>query len=321
MKRLKKLLYTTFFGATFALAILFPQKASAAATCYLFYAGQDRYEAISCSDNTYGSQITAAANAYFPGDNGLKDGQCYLLVVGTIAIEKAASGSSKCNQWAEKSTQNTNGSPPRCQVFKGSLEEYDGGEFPSSQFEDLTANRTCSSTQVASIRENFGEPQNDMCYVFFPNDDTRDDPIRRINCTVLFSYILNANANHLEATTNAQQVASGGTWSFGETESSGHFCGGDDSTTETRINIGCKGKGNAIVDMTFAIIRFLSIGVGIVMVGSLVVAGIQYTASRGDPNNTAAAINRIQNTLIAFIFYLFTYAILNYLIPAGLFGL
>lgn len=84
------------------------------------------------------------------------------------------------------------------------------------------------------------------------------------------------------------------------------------------IDIGCEGKGNPILDALFAIIRFLSMGVGIVVVGSIVLAGIQYTTSRGDPQATAKAIERITNSLIALTLFIFSYALLNWLIPAGL---
>lgn len=94
---------------------------------------------------------------------------------------------------------------------------------------------------------------------------------------------------------------------------------GATNAVKTTIDIGCKGKGNPIADMIFAIIRILSDGVGLVVVGSLVVAGIQYSASRGDPKATANAITRIRTTVGALFLYIFAYAILNYLIPAGFF--
>jgi hypothetical protein len=70
--------------------------------------------------------------------------------------------------------------------------------------------------------------------------------------------------------------------------------------------------------MLFAIIRILSIGVGVVVIGSVIFAGIQYVTSAGDPQNTAKAIERIRNTVIALVLYIFAYALLNWLIPAGL---
>jgi hypothetical protein len=85
------------------------------------------------------------------------------------------------------------------------------------------------------------------------------------------------------------------------------------------IDLGCQARGNPILDMTFGIVRFLSDGVGLVIVGSLIVGGIQYTTSRGDPQATAKAMGRIQSTIIALLIFIFSYAILNYIIPSGFF--
>jgi len=94
-------------------------------------------------------------------------------------------------------------------------------------------------------------------------------------------------------------------------------CGKKSLEVSTAIDIGCKGRGNPIADASFAIIRFLSYGVGLVVVGSIIVGGIQYSSSRGDPQATARAIERIRSTLIALIIFIFAFPILNYLIPAG----
>lgn len=108
-------------------------------------------------------------------------------------------------------------------------------------------------------------------------------------------------------------------------QATGNKCGGVDSqgkdlSVETRINIGCKGQGNPILDATFAILRFMTLGAGLVMVGSIVVAGIQYTTSRGDPQATAKAIGRITSTLGALALLIFAYALLNWLVPGGAFN-
>jgi hypothetical protein len=95
----------------------------------------------------------------------------------------------------------------------------------------------------------------------------------------------------------------------------GSVCGAGANATKLSINIGCKGEGNPIADAAFAIIRLLSDGVGLVIIASIIVAGIQYSASRGDPQSTAKAIKRIQSTLMALLIFIFGYAILNYIIP------
>ena len=71
------------------------------------------------------------------------------------------------------------------------------------------------------------------------------------------------------------------------------------------------------MDMLFAFIRFLSYGVGLVIVASLTYAGIQYIGSRGDPSANAQAVKRIQANVSALLLFVFAYAILNYIIPGA----
>src|SRR3989344_2755549 len=92
----------------------------------------------------------------------------------------------------------------------------------------------------------------------------------------------------------------------------------DQPPIKVAIGLGCRNKGNPIMDATFGIIRFLSYGVGLVIIASTVVAGIQYSASRGDPNATAKAIARVRNNIIALIVFVFAFAIINWLVPAGI---
>lgn len=98
-----------------------------------------------------------------------------------------------------------------------------------------------------------------------------------------------------------------------------HYCGDPNKDfVNTSIDLGCKGKGNPILDLAFAAIRFLSYGVGLVIVGSLTYAGIQYTGSRGDPNANAQAVKRIQANVTALLLFVFAYAIVNYIVPGQL---
>ena len=90
---------------------------------------------------------------------------------------------------------------------------------------------------------------------------------------------------------------------------------GTSSQVVTSIDFGCKSKGNGILDLLFAIIRFLSDGVGIIIVLSIIIAGIQYIVSSGEPQAVSKAIARIRSSIIALVVYIFAYAILNYLIP------
>jgi len=140
-----------------------------------------------------------------------------------------------------------------------------------------------------------------------------------LTCTLLMSVVAPAR------TFAVQAIAGNGVGSSPDTSTyslgpvtAPHQCGSSldgQKPINTSIDFGCVGRGNALMDLTFAIIRFLSDGVGLIIIGSLVWAGIQYSGSRGDPQSTASAVNRIQSTFFALLLFIFAYAILNYIIP------
>lgn len=66
------------------------------------------------------------------------------------------------------------------------------------------------------------------------------------------------------------------------------------------------------------IVNLLSALVGIVVVGSIIFGGIQYSASAGDPGKAAAAKQRIINSLGALAAFVFLFAFLQWIIPGGL---
>jgi hypothetical protein len=67
-------------------------------------------------------------------------------------------------------------------------------------------------------------------------------------------------------------------------------------------------------------IELFSLIFGLVAVISLILGGIQYSTSEGDPQKAAAAKKRIFNTVLAVVAYLFLYAFLQFLVPGGLFN-
>lgn len=66
------------------------------------------------------------------------------------------------------------------------------------------------------------------------------------------------------------------------------------------------------------LINFMSAAVGVILVVSLIIAGIQYMTSSGDPSGIKAARDRIVAVVWSFLIYIFAFAILQYLIPGGL---
>lgn len=138
---------------------------------------------------------------------------------------------------------------------------------------------------------------NANCYTYTPPAQTNEG--------------VSGNWAQVECNNLATAIPAGGT---------NYSCGGASDRVYTSIDLGCTHKGNPITDLVFAIIRLLSDGVGIIVIASVIVGGIQYTTSGGDPNATAKAMGRIKSALTALLIFIFAYAILNYVVPGTFFG-
>lgn len=73
-----------------------------------------------------------------------------------------------------------------------------------------------------------------------------------------------------------------------------------------------------IVKIIIDIINALSAIVGVVIVAVIVVSGIKYSASADDPKAVSDAKNHIKNALLAFVFFIFLYAFLQWVVPGGI---
>ena len=93
-------------------------------------------------------------------------------------------------------------------------------------------------------------------------------------------------------------------------------CGG----VKTSIDFGCKNSGNPVMDLLLAVIRFLTVGVGLVLILMTVISGIQYTVAQGDAAATKAVKLRLLGIGVALAIYLLGMAILNYVVPGGILG-
>lgn len=63
--------------------------------------------------------------------------------------------------------------------------------------------------------------------------------------------------------------------------------------------------------------QILSAAVGIIVTIMIVWGGIKYSMSKDNPQETAAAKGIIRNAIIALVFYFFTLAFLNSVVPGG----
>jgi hypothetical protein len=79
-------------------------------------------------------------------------------------------------------------------------------------------------------------------------------------------------------------------------------------------------KNNRIVQDLNDIVKVLSGLVGIAVVGTIIVGGMQYTAAGDKPEALQKAKQRITNGLIALGVFLLTFAFLQWLVPGGIFN-
>ena len=65
-------------------------------------------------------------------------------------------------------------------------------------------------------------------------------------------------------------------------------------------------------------IKILSAMVGILVTIALILGGIEYSTSAGDPQKAAKAKGRITKAVLALVAYIFLYAFLQFIIPGGI---
>ena len=93
----------------------------------------------------------------------------------------------------------------------------------------------------------------------------------------------------------------------------------NDAEESAKLNLGDGSKGGCIYKYVNMFINFLTAGVGIIIVIMVIIGGYGYLTSSGDPQKAAAARGRIANALIALMASILMYAVLQWLIPGGIF--
>ena len=76
---------------------------------------------------------------------------------------------------------------------------------------------------------------------------------------------------------------------------------------------------NFITTYINPLVTFLTVVLGVVAALSIVLAGIQYASAGDDPGKVQKAKDRIFETILGILAYLFLFGFLNYLVPGGIF--
>lgn len=89
---------------------------------------------------------------------------------------------------------------------------------------------------------------------------------------------------------------------------------------KTSFDYGCSGKNSGAQQILLAVVNFLAIGVGIAVVGGIIFGAIRYITSNGNAAQAQQGVSIIVNAVIGLLLFMFMYAIINFLVPGGLFN-
>lgn len=76
---------------------------------------------------------------------------------------------------------------------------------------------------------------------------------------------------------------------------------------------------NPILIMVFDFLKFFSALVGLAVTGGVIYGGILYSTAQGNPGQTQKAITVITNSIAGLLLYILMFAIINFMVPGGLF--
>jgi hypothetical protein len=105
-------------------------------------------------------------------------------------------------------------------------------------------------------------------------------------------------------------------------------CGTGEGGVQTSFDFGCPGDTDAksneldknpIYIVLLYLVNTLSAGIGVVIAGSIIWQSVQYASANGQPDKAKNARNGIVNAVIGLILFLTMFAILNFIIPGGIF--
>jgi hypothetical protein len=94
----------------------------------------------------------------------------------------------------------------------------------------------------------------------------------------------------------------------------------DNAVTCTGSSSSQNGQCDLIAKYVNPFIDILSVIFGLVAVISFILGGINFASSEGDPQKSSRAKQRIFNTIVAVVAYMFLFAFLQFLVPGGLFN-
>lgn len=98
-----------------------------------------------------------------------------------------------------------------------------------------------------------------------------------------------------------------------------YCCGQAQTSIDFKCESNKTGGANTVTSLLLTIINFMAVGVGIAVVGGIVFGALRYTSADGNAAQAQQGITFIVNSVLGLILFIFMYAIINFLVPGGLF--
>jgi len=152
------------------------------------------------------------------------------------------------------------------------------------------------------------------CYSHLEGPTTNGALWQNVQCSDLSTPVSVQDDNPGANCTNLSQAGSAGNGSCGPSSQ----CESTDSHGNV-VPCSQSSASSFVVNYLNPLINFLGIGVGLIIIIMVVIGGIQYSTSGGNQNQVAAAKKRIGNALLALVAFALMYAVLQWIIPGGLF--
>lgn len=80
------------------------------------------------------------------------------------------------------------------------------------------------------------------------------------------------------------------------------------------------GSKDAIFGLIQTVLNIIFSITGFVIIGMVIVGGIQYSTAGGNPQKASEAKKKISNAVLSLILMVFLYPFLQWLVPGGIFG-
>ena len=77
--------------------------------------------------------------------------------------------------------------------------------------------------------------------------------------------------------------------------------------------------GDPVTSLLLQLFNFAAVGVGIAVMGGIIWGGVLYASSNGDSGKVNQGKTAIVNSIIGLLLFIFMYAIVNFIVPGGLF--